>query len=257
MEYSFTNCAQLLNLCQSQNGTMGEIMLSRERELFKADPERTIAKMAATFEVMQKAVATSLAGAATNDSARQTGGAVRFADFARQRFDLCGELITNAITYAIGTIETAAAMGQIVPTPSASSAGVLPAVLLSLQNGYNLSRQDILHSLFTASAIGYVINCANSDLNEIATASGMSAAAAVQLMGGSTEQVSHAAAAAISTLAPLNCNDDEQNDTCAVQNRNVLGATNAIICAQMAMSGTIPTLNLDEVLAQRQQAVAR
>ena len=47
-------------------------------------------------------------------------------------------------------------MGLIVAAPTAGSSGVVPGVLLALQEEFNLSDEEITNALFNAGAVGYL-----------------------------------------------------------------------------------------------------
>ena len=48
-------------------------------------------------------------------------------------------------------------MGRIVAAPTAGSAGVLPGVLLALQDSRGFADEDLARGIATAAAIGYLI----------------------------------------------------------------------------------------------------
>ena len=56
----------------------------------------------------------------------------------------------------MATLETNASMGLIVASPTAGSAGIVPGLLLALQEVYNYSDKYIQKALFNAGAIGYL-----------------------------------------------------------------------------------------------------
>ena len=58
--------------------------------------------------------------------------------------------------YAMATLETNASMGLIVASPTAGSAGIVPGLLLGLQEVHKLDDEQIIQALFNASAIGYL-----------------------------------------------------------------------------------------------------
>ena len=55
---------------------------------------------------------------------------------------ICGNVLEKAITYAMATLETNASMGLIVASPTAGSAGIVPGLLLALQEVYDFSDED-------------------------------------------------------------------------------------------------------------------
>lgn len=55
----------------------------------------------------------------------------------------------------MATLETNASMGLIVASPTAGSAGIVPGLLLALQEVYHFSDKETEKVLFNAGAIGY------------------------------------------------------------------------------------------------------
>ena len=80
------------------------------------------------------------------------------------------------------------------------------------------------------------------------SASGMAAAALVHLMGGTPEQMVHACAMALSNILGLVCDPVAGLVEVPCVKRNVMGASNALVCAQMALSGLINQIPCDEVI---------
>lgn len=109
--------------------------------------------------------------------------------------------ILTAVRNAIAVNELNAKMGLVCATPTAGSAGCLPAVLTTAIDKLKLSEEEQLNFLFTAGAFGLVIgnNASISGAEggcqaEVGSASAMSAAALVKAAGGSAFQASQAVA---------------------------------------------------------------
>lgn len=95
----------------------------------------------------------------------------------------------------MATLETNASMGLIVASPTAGSAGIVPGLMLAMQEHYQFSDEEIIRALFNASAIGYlamrnatVAGAVGGCQAEVGVASAMAASAAVELMGGSPKE---------------------------------------------------------------------
>ena len=84
------------------------------------------------------------------------GEARKLSLHAQEKKGLCGNLLQKAITYAMATLETNASMGLIVASPTAGSAGIVPGLMLAMQEHYQFSDEEIIRALFNASAIGYL-----------------------------------------------------------------------------------------------------
>ena len=91
---------------------------------------------------------------------------------------------------AIKMGESNACMRRIVAAPTAGSCGVLPAVLLSYEEDFSATQEDLVKALYVAAGIGTVI-AENASLAgasggcqaEIGSASAMAAGALASLLG--------------------------------------------------------------------------
>lgn len=144
----------------------------------------------------------------------------------------------------MAVLEVNASMGVIVAAPTAGSSGVVPGVLLALQEEYDLAEKEVLNGLYTAGAIGYLLmrnaSVAGAEAGcqaEVGAASAMAAAAAVEMMGGTPKQCLDAASVAISNLLGLVCDPIAGLVEYPCQNRNSVGAANALICAEQTLAG--------------------
>lgn len=168
---------------------------------------------------------------------------------------LCGPVISKAIAYAMGVLEVNASMGLIVAAPTAGSSGVIPGVFVALQEEYSFSDAEMVKALFNAGAIGYLITrnatvagAEGGCQAEVGAASAMAASAAVELLGGTPEQCMHAAGTAITNILGLVCDPIAGLVEAPCQKRNAMGASNAIVSAQLTLAGVGNLLPLDEVI---------
>jgi L-serine dehydratase len=77
----------------------------------------------------------------------------------------------------------------------------------------------------------------------------MAAAALVTLAGGSTQQAVAAASMALQNVLGLVCDPVANRVEVPCLGRNVMAASNALACANMALADYDPVIPLDEVLA--------
>lgn len=125
---------------------------------------------------------------------------------------ICGNLLDDAITYAMATLETNASMGLIVASPTAGSAGIVPGLLLAVQKHYHFSDEQIQQALFNAGAIGYlamrnatVAGAVGGCQAETGIAAAMAASAATELLGGTPKQCTYAASTVLMNMLGLVC----------------------------------------------------
>lgn len=168
---------------------------------------------------------------------------------------ICGQMISKAMSYAMGVLEVNASMGLIVAAPTAGSSGVIPGVFRALQEEYHFSDDDMVEALFNAGAVGYLITynatvagAEGGCQAEIGAAAAMASSAAVQLMGGTPKQCLDAASSVIGTMLGLVCDPIGGLVEAPCQKRNAVGASNALVCAEMTLSGVGSLVPFDEMV---------
>ena len=216
-----------------------------------ADAAESWGQMARLWAAMTESVAQySPRLRSSSDLVGGEGGLV-----AEQGGGLCGPFFSAVIATALKTGECNACMRRIVAAPTAGASGVLPAVLLPLQQRDGLSDEVMTQALYVAAGFGQVIASRASISGaeggcqaEVGSASGMAAAALVHVMGGTPEQMAHACAMALSNTLGLVCDPVAGLVEVPCVNRNVMGAVNALSCAEMALSGVESAIPCDEVI---------
>ena len=81
-----------------------------------------------------------------------------------------------------------------------------------------------------------------------AAAASQAAAAAVELMGGTPQQCTDAASTVLMNMLGLVCDPVGGLVECPCQNRNAAGVANALVAAEIALSGVQQLIPLDEML---------
>ncbi len=168
---------------------------------------------------------------------------------------IVGEFVSAVMERALRIAESNACMKRIVAAPTAGSCGVVPAVLLSIQERNRLSDDKMTEALFVAGGIGGVI-ARRASLSgaeggcqaEIGSASAMAAGALTYLLGGSDTQITNAAAIALKGLLGLSCDPVAGLVEVPCVKRNVIGSVNAVTSAEMAMAGIESKIPPDQVI---------
>ena len=175
---------------------------------------------------------------------------------AQKKRDICGPVLQRAITYAMAVLEVNASMGLIVAAPTAGSSGVVPGLLLALQEQYHISDERLLDGLFNAGALGYlamrnatVAGAVGGCQAEVGVAAAMAASAAVELMGGQPQQCLDAASTVLMNMLGLVCDPVGGLVEYPCQSRNAAGVANALIATELALSGVPQLIPFDEMLA--------
>ncbi|SQD93190.1 L-serine dehydratase [Candidatus Bipolaricaulis anaerobius] len=148
-----------------------------------------------------------------------------------------------ASAYAIATAEENAAGGRVVTAPTCGAAGVLPAVLRTLQETLGLPDERVHDALLVAGLIGLAVatnaSIAGAEVGcqgEVGTASAMAAAAACYLLGGDAEaQVDRAAETALEHYLGLTCDPVYGLVQIPCIERNAAAAVAALHAASLAV----------------------
>ena len=260
----FRNGNELLELCRQEDCLISQVMRRRECEMGEIALDRVEAKMARALEIMRESATQPLKHPVRSMGGLIGGEAKRLAAHAAKKKDLCGPVLQKAITYAMGVLEVNASMGLIVAAPTAGSSGVVPGLLLALQDEYHISDQRLLDGLFNAGAVGYlamrnatVAGAVGGCQAEVGVAAAMAASAAVELMGGTPQQSMDAATTVLMNMLGLVCDPVGGLVEYPCQSRNAAGVANALVAAELALSGVPQFIPFDEMLGAMYQVGRR
>lgn len=251
----FKNAKELLALCQEKNLPISEAMRQREILLGETSAKIVDQRMDRVLEIMKDAAFSPIKNPVKSMGGLIGGESRKLYEFQFQGKSLCGNVLSRSITYAMATLETNASMGLIVASPTAGSAGIVPGLMLALQEVYEFSDEKIRQALFNAGAIGYlamrnatVAGAVGGCQAEVGIASAMAASAAVELLGGTPLQCTYAASTVLMNMLGLVCDPVGGLVEYPCQNRNAAGVSNALIAAEMSLAGITQFIPLDEMI---------
>ncbi len=246
----------LLQICKEKGLPISEVMLLREMEISHSSREDIYNKMSHSWDIMKNSATEALAGNLKSMGGLIGGEALKLTNrrLSKEK-SACGGLISKAVSYAMGVLEVNGSMGLIVAAPTAGSSGVIPGTFLAIKEEYDFSDEQMVMALFTAGAVGYLITY-NATIAgaeggcqaEVGSASAMAAAAITELLGGSPKKCLHAATGAISNLLGLVCDPIGGLVEAPCQQRNAIGVSNAMISAEIALSGIRNIVPFDEAV---------
>lgn len=251
----FKNGSMLLELCEKEQLPISQIMKKREEFLKDRKPEQVDEQMRKALQIMKNSVHESLEKPVRSIGGLIGGEAEKIRRHRREGKAICGEVLSRAIVHSMAVLELNASMGVIVAAPTAGSSGVVPGLLLALEEVCGLTEEQLLNGLYTAGAVGYLImrnaSVAGAEAGcqaEVGAASAMAAAAAVEIMGGTPRQCLDAASTALSNLLGMVCDPIAGLVEAPCQSRNALGVANALTCAEIALSGVKQLIPFDEMV---------
>lgn len=244
-----------MDACKEQNKTIYELQLDQEMEASDMTKEEIYDYLRKTYEIMKKSANAGLTEPITSMSGMTGKNAFKVNDYSMNSKSISGSLITKAMARALSTSEVNASMGRIVAAPTAGASGILPATLVTMQDEFDYSDEEIFNALLTASAVGEII-AVNATISgaeggcqaECGAAAAMAAAAIIELRGGSIDGIFTAASFALKNIMGLIC-----DPVCGLVEypcnlRNASGVVNAIISADLTLAGVEALIPFDETV---------
>ncbi len=245
---------EIFDRMESSGIPFWRVVLETDMEERQVTEETSLEKMRATWQAMLESVE-SYEGARRSVSGLVGGDGERMRQYAATGQALCGPYLQEVIATALCVGESNACMRKIVAAPTAGACGVLPAVLVPLYQAGQVTEEALLEGLYVSAGIGAVVShraciagASGGCQAEIGTASAMAAGALTAIRGGSGAQIGHAAAMALKNLMGLICDPVAGLVEVPCVKRNVIGAVNAVSCADMALAGIESRIPVDQVI---------
>ena len=250
----FKDFSELKELCERENITVSEAMLRYEINRSGLQREQIVERMRQQWECMKRSVAAGITGEARPLYGLDDGqNGKRIIDAVRSGRTLSGGVVGNAVAYGIGVMEYAMAMGCIVAAPTCGSSGILPGCMVSLQEAYGYTDDQIVDALFACTSIGVIMafdgvrfsGVAAGCQGEITVSAAMAAQAMACLGGGGVTEIGDAASFAIKGMLGLVCDPMQCVEVpCIKRNGGAIG--NAFAAADMALSGVRSFITPDD-----------
>lgn len=254
MTVPFMTSQELLAYNQSRGLPLWELALHYESARGGIAPGAVLDKMRDLARIMRQAIRKGIEG--THYADRILGCQSRFfqAAMAQGRL-LDGGMLNRIILYVTALMEMKSSMGVIVAAPTAGACGGLPGACVGAADALGLGDDDVAKALLAGGMIGVLIAAHATFAAEVGgcqaecgAGSGMAAAALVTLVGGSTEQAVAAASMALQNILGMICDPVANRVEVPCLGKNVMAASNALACANMALAGFDPVIPLDEVI---------
>src|SRR6185369_5180411 len=153
-------------------------------------------------------------------------------------------LTIKAEIYALSVMGENSRMGVIVAAPTAGAGGVVPGMLLALEEERHVDPEKTVRALAVAGGVGSIIalsanisGAAGGCQNEVGVAASMGAAAVAYMMGGTPHNSIQAAALGLKNTLGLVCDPVGGLVEVPCVKRNALFAVHGLTAAQLAMAG--------------------
>jgi len=254
LEVPFTTSKQMLDHKGYSDKFLWQLALVYECARGNLTEQEVLKRMNEIIRIMRNSVEQGLKG--TNYDDRILGcQSDRFFQKMKAKNLLDVSLLNRIILYITAIMEVKSAMGIIVAAPTAGSCAVLPGACLAVSDELGLSDEDVVKAMLAGGMIGTFIASSSTFAAEVGgcqaecgAASGMAAAALATLGGGTTEQAVAAASIALQNSLGMICDPVANRVEVPCLGKNVMAASNALACANMALADYDPVIPLDEVI---------
>lgn len=251
----FTAIADLVVQAESEEAPLHEVILKAEVDNYDLPSQTIRARFEERLAVMRKSVQQGLDQPVRSISGMSGGNANRLWNWFNDAQPVTGPLLSRAVARAMAVNEVNACMGCIVAAPTAGAAGVLPGVLFTLQEAYDLSDGQLVDALITAGGIGSIIvhratvsGAVGGCQAETGSAAAMAAAGGVELLGGRPKQSAHAVAITLKNMLGLICDPVAGLVEVPCVKRNAAGTAQCFVAMDLAMAGIESVIPPDEVI---------
>ncbi len=252
MNYNYFS--EIVRKAEQENCKISKVIKDWEEEKQEKNIENIVELMSSQWKIMQEAMVQGLEEPQISMGGLIGGEGKKI--FSYMEKNKSNDIYLKSAARALAVAEVSASMGKIVAAPTAGSAGIIPAVMMACAEKYDSSDQEIVDALFTASGLGIIIAKGASISGaeggcqaECGSAAAMAAAAAVELIGGTPQDSSNAAAMVLKNVLGLVCDPVAGLVEVPCAKRNVMGTTLALVSAEMAVAGVESVIPLDEVIS--------
>ena len=165
-------------------------------------------------------------------------------------------LTNTIIAYVTALMEVKSSMGVIIAAPTAGSCGAVPGAIIGTAEALNYSNDKIVDAFLAAGLIGIFISAHATFAAEVGgcqaecgAGSGMAAAALTTFISNDFKQGLCAASLALQNILGMVCDPVANRVEVPCLGKNVMAATNALSCANMALANYDCIVPLDQVIS--------
>jgi len=250
----FNTCDELLRHDAGRGIPLWQWAVEYERARGGFTEAEVLARMVEIVRLLRRSIAQGIAGTSYDDRVlgHQSGG---FDRRMREGRLLNGGALNRTVLYVTALMEVKSAMGVIVAAPTAGACAALPASCIAVAEEMQRSEEDMARGLLAAGLIGVFITGRWTFAAEVGgcqaeggSAAAMAAAALVTLAGGTLSQAVAASSMALQSMLGLICDPVAGRVEVPCLGKNVLAASHALSCANMALSDFDPVIPFDEVV---------
>jgi len=250
----FITCAEMLEYNQDKDLDLWQLALHYESARGGISQEEVYRRMENLVGIMRSSIMQGLKGTEYEDrilgaqslnfqTKMQSGGLVE------------GDVLNRIILFVSSMMEIKSSMGVIVAAPTAGACGALPGAVLGAVSALKLDEDEAVRAMLAAGMIGVFISAHATFAAEVGgcqaecgAGSGMAAAAIVELGKGNLQQALSASSMALQNSLGMICDPIANRVEAPCLGRNIMAASNALSCANMALADYDALIPIDEVI---------
>lgn len=250
----FITCEEMLEYNKNKNLSLWELAVHYESARGNISHEEVFEKMRTIVKIMQNAIQIGVNGTSYAD--RILGPqSVNFNEQIKKKTLVESDVLNTIILYTSAMMEAKSSMNVIVAAPTAGSCGALPGAVIGTATTLNLSQDEMVKAMLAAGIIGVFIAAhatfaaeVGGCMAECGSGSGMAAAGIVVMKNGTLDQSLAAASMTLQASLGMICDMIADRVEAPCLNRNVMAASTALSCANMALANYNQVIPLDEVI---------
>lgn len=253
-ELPFKDIKELVMILEEKGGVLSDYAVQYETGVGDLSSEEVMALSRSHIYIMREAIENGLAGTSYDNRILHHQSHLLSKVPEKGQF-IPSDMANRIIQSVTAVMEVKSSMGLIVAAPTAGSCGTLPGVLLPSAEAASRTEQDILKALLAGGLIGVFIAFEGGFAAEeggcqyeCGSASGMAAAALVELMGGDGLMSLNAASMAMQNTLGMICDPVADRVEVPCLGKNIMAALNAMAAANMIIAGYDHVIPVDEVI---------
>jgi L-serine dehydratase len=248
------SAADMIALARRRRASLGRVALAHEAGLLGLSEREVTTEILRRLDIMRDSVRRGLTGRGLGMKLLRPSAGKIFRAEADGRLPT-GGLHARAAARAMAALHVSNSMGIVCAAPTGGSAGVLPGVMVTLEEEKGLAGDKAALALLAAGAVGLVFAARATFAAEVAgcqveigAAGAMAAAAVVEAAGESAAQAADAAAISLQNTMGSVC--DLVQGMCEIpcHTRNAVAASTAFVCADLVLGGYVNPVPLDETV---------
>jgi L-serine dehydratase len=250
----FITCDEMLKYNAEKNLALWELAVHYESARGNLSHEQVFQQMSEIVLLMQRSILDGIAGTKYADRILGYQSGLFKTRMENQQL-LDGGMLNQMILYVTAMMEVKSSMGVIVAAPTAGACAGLPGACIGAATSLGLSVEEMTKAMLSAGMIGVFIAAHATFAAEVGgcqaecgSGSGMASAALVTLAKGTLKQSIDAASMALQNTVGMVCDPVGNRVEVPCLGKNVMAASNALACANMALADYDAVIPLDEVI---------